>query len=717
MLAWAPCAAADPNGPDVPAVPDGSGAPASPAAPMAPGAPGPGADTPPAPAPAGPNAGTLMLSDLGVNSTIKFNGKHNTRIATISFPVPKGLAPTSLNATVELPIPMRWGSLTAAQSGRTISRVPLPVEDRGPMVIPLNGVDINGGWATVTLTMIADPSQDNYCWDPLSPARLTNSSVTFSGTQLPPATVADFLTPGLRKLTIAVPPKPSGAESNAAVQLAAALSTRYGWQSTDISVVPADGNGSLPDAAPGERQIILNERPDKGVALQPKPGWPALLITGQGDELTNQTRLLTDASLPYALSAKAVPGPLVTDQPLATDTITLADLSPGVVGTNSEIESLQPELTITIDQTRWAQPLNGIKVHLIGSYTPMPVDFNGEIVAEIGNDIIDRWAFNPEGSIDRWITIPNHLVNRSIDLNIREHATGDPGNCDDFLNPQLRIDPQETEIQVNRASPPVPPGFRSLPQALGPTVQIGIGPDKLADTIRAAKIMVGLQRTSALPLITNVVDLKEALSGKESAVLISADGWKDKDLTLPFNTDMGKVTINALYESGESATMTLDPGIKTGSLQTIYDGQRSVLVATSNGAPEQLDELLRWLNADPGRWSGLDGRAIISTPFNAPVTVPNRKSDLPTDDGGGQHGKLGKDQAWWVAGAFGALAFLGALAILLRTRKTRVAAGDQPAAQAGPSTEPGPDDLPVERYGDWSDEGPTDPYERRPEDR
>lgn len=676
MLAWAPCAAADPNGPGAPVAPDTPG----------PGVPAP-TPAPPAPAPA-PDTGTLMLSDLGVNGKIAFSGRYNTRTATVSFSVPKGVAPISLGGTLELPVPMRFGSVTATQNGRTISRVPLPAEDRAPFVIPLAGMDLAGNWASITLTMVAQPVQDNYCWDPLSPAQITNSAVTFSGTPAPPTTVADFFTPGLRKLTIAVPPKPSGAESNAAVQLAAALATRYGWQSTDIAVVPLDGNGSLPDAAAGERQIILREGPDKGVALQPKPGLPALLISGPGDELTNQSRLLTDPSLPFALSPKVVAGPLFPDQQPATDTTKLVDLIAKSGDLASQIESLQPAVAIKIDQTRWAEPLQGIRVHLVGSYTPMPSNFNGEIVAQIGNEIIERWPFNPEGSIDNWVTIPNHLVDRSMDLNIREQATGDPGHCDDFLNPQLRIDPHETEIQVNRASPPIPPGFRSLPQALGATVQIGIGADKLADTIRAAKIMVGLQRSSALPLVTKVTDLNEALASNESAVLISGEGWKDQNLTLPFTVDAGKLTINALYESGEPTTLTLDPGIKTGSLQTVFDGRRTVLVATSNGAPEQLDELLRWLNADPGRWSGLDGRAVISVPFTAPVIVPNRKADLPTDDGdAGRAGKLGTSKAWWVAGGFAGLAFLGALAILLRTRKQSAA-----QAQDEDDDDPGPGD-------------------------
>jgi hypothetical protein len=94
------------------------------------------------------------------------------------------------------------------------------------------------------------------------------------------------------------------------------------------------------------------------------------------------------------------------------------------------------------------------------------------------------------------------------------------------------------------------------------------------------------------------------------------------------------------------------------------------LIATSNGAPQQLDELLGWLGGGSGRWSGLDGRAIISVPGQAPVTVPNEPTALaaPQADTGSAADKY--SWAWWVAGGVVAAAALGALAILLSARKT-----------------------------------------------
>ena len=670
VLAWAPAAGAEPTDseptPTLPAPmrPDGSPMPPGPTAPGPLGSSGPAIAPDSAPA----DSTTLALSELGASDTIWFDARENISSSTISFVIPRGLTPTSLNATLEIPVRLRFGNMTVTQDGRTISRLALPPDDGTPMVIPLAGLEVYGDWASVTLTVTALPMDDTYCWDPRTPVRLVNGSVTFTGQDVAPSTVAEFLPPTLRRVAIAMPTNPSMAEAEATVQLAAAMATKYGWQNTAISVVPLpNGATALPDPAPArERQIIIKEGPDPGLSLQPTKGTPALLITGPGAELTNQTRLLTDDSLRFALSTKAVAGPLITVQRPVRENTTLAKLNQ----TGLSAESLRPEVNITLDQSMFAQPLRSVRVHLLGSYTPLAGNFDGELTAEIRNEVIARWPAGADGTIDRWVDIPDRLLQRSTALKIKLHTTGDPGQCNDYLNPMLRID-SESEVTAQRASPPVPPGFRSLPQAMMPRVQIGIGTNTFGDTVRAAQIIVGLQRNSAIPLVTAVTSLEQAIASGESAILISPDDWTDGSLTLPFSADLGTITIEAFTESGEPATLTLDPSIKYGSLQTVFDGQRSVLIATSNGASAQLDELLRWLSDKRGRWSDLQGRAIISVPGTEPVSVPNRRTDLPEEREAAGSTQSGDSWIWWAAGAIAVLSLIGAVVIVRRTATSK----------------------------------------------
>lgn len=691
VLAWPAVAGADPVGSEPSPTPPAPSTPSAPAAPIPGSTPvdssGPASAPPSAPA----DSTTLALSELGASDTIWFDAREDITSSTISFVIPRGLTPTSLNATLELPVNLRFGNMTVTQDGRTISRLALPGDDRAPMVIPLAGLEFYNDWATVTLTVTALPVDDYYCWDPRTPIRLVNGSVTFTGRETVPGTVADFLPPTVRKVSIAMPTDPSLAESAAAIQLAAALTTKYGWQPTDIVVVPLPaGATTLPDPAPPrERQIVIKEGPDPGVALQPgkDPGkdLPSLLITGPGAELTNQTRLLTDPSLRFALSARAVAGPLTTEQKPVRETTTLAKLNQSRMAA----ESLRPEVDIKLDQTMFGQPMDAMRVRVLGSYTPLAGNFNGEVTASIDDEVVDRWPVNAEGTIDHWVDIPDTLLQRTTVLKIRVHTTGDPGHCNDYLNPMLRID-GSTEVQAKRASPPVPAGFRSLPQAMMPTIQVGIGTDTYNDTVRAAQIIVGLQRNSAIPLVTTVTTLQEAIDSGESAVLVSPDGWSDPKLTLPFTADVGTITVDGYTESGDAATLTLDPAITYGSLQTVFDGKRSVLVATSNGASQQLDDLLRWLSEKRNRWSDLNGRAIIAVPGNAPVMVPNRRTDMPDERQSPGGGQSGDSWIWWAAAGIAALSLVGAVVIVRRTAAGQKAAREarEGGAEAGDAQQP-----------------------------
>lgn len=608
---------------------------------------------------------TLSLSELGTSTTLAFYVNRDITSTNLTFPVPTGLNPVMLKAGIELPVNLRFGNLTVSQGGRTISRVPLPAPDQPQvMEIPLAGTEVSGNWVNVTLTMTAVPI-DNYCWDPVAPIRLVNGSIVFAGSERPPTTVAEFLPPVLSKVTIAVPARPSQPESEAAIQVAAAVASRNGQQPEVVVVPLPDGADTLPGrSAPMERQIVVKEGPRKGLFLQGGPGVQSLLISGPGNELPGQARLLDDDALRLAVSSGSAVDSL-PEQQLADDKTTLELLKGG--GLSSE--AMWPRISIDIDQTRWGHPLSGVSVHLIGSYTPLPENFGGEVIVSVGSETIDRWPASGDGTIDRTVQIPDRLLKRYTGLDLAVRTTGNPGHCGDHLPMLLRLD-GATGVTVQRANPPVPQGFQSLPQALQPRIRIGIGSDAFADTARAAQIVVGLQRASRVQLQMEVTELQAALASDEPAILISADGWTDTELALPFSVDGGKLTVSGLDPQGESATLELDPATPFGSLQTVFDGKRTVLIATSTGEPRLLDDLLRFLASDPGRWAGLAGRAIVSAPGAQPITIPNPPYDYAAQSRAAEGGDQEGDWFWWAVGGVAAVAAIGALAILMRARRS-----------------------------------------------
>lgn len=618
---------------------------------------------PPVPGTAEPAGQTIVpLVDLGAPDSVSMVVNRNIAGSSLTFPVPTGMTPVTLKAGLELPVNLRFGNLVVSQGDRTIARLALPAPDQPQALdIPLAGVQAFGDWVDLKLTVNVIALED-YCWDRMSPVRLVNGAIAFAGTETPPATVAAFLGPVMRKVSIAIPANPSKSESAAAVQVAAAVANRNGQRPEVAVVALPEGASSLPvPAAPLERQIIVKEGGQKGLTLQGGPGIPDLLISGAGDDLTGQAELLADRSLSLAAGPAAVAGSL-PEQQSAADNTTLEDL----VGSGLTAEELWPTITLAIDQTRWGHPIRDVSIHLLGSHTPLPVDYGAEVTVTVGDDTVDRWPADASGTIDRTVVIPERLLKRQVPVSIGVRSTGSLSTCGGHLPIMLRLD-GATSIELERADPPVPQGFQSLPQALMPRIRFGIGTDVFGDTVRAAQIMVGLQRSSLQPLLAEVTDLQDAITTKDPAVLIASGGWDNNALTLPFSTEPGSLTVTGLDGQGQSVTLNLDQAMPFASLQTVFDGNRTVLVATSTGAPGLLDELLGYLVNTPGRWSSLDGRAILSSPGAAPITVPNPPVDYSAKP---KDSSSGGGWFWWAVGGIAVLAMVGAVGILLRARST-----------------------------------------------
>lgn len=608
-------------------------------------------------------APTLPLQQLGARPDLAFYGIQGTE--TVNIPVPPGLEPVALNAITQLPVNVRSATLTVMQDDRTIARVDVPPGPPAPIVIPLAGARIVDSAVSVMKRTYLLPVE-GYCLDPTNPLRLSDASVTFAGVEQLPTAVADFLPPVLRALTIYVDREPSQAESDAVVRLATAVAAHYGTQYPDVSVLAlADGQTAPPEpSAPLQRHIVVREGPDAGVSLMGTGGVPALLIAGPPDQLANQSRLLSSDVNRLALSSKAVVGPLSSTPQLPGDQTTLRRLGqPGVNAT-----ALSPQVGIGLDQTRFGRSAKGIRVHLRGSYTPLPQPIGGQLVASIGGETIDRWPADATGSVDRWVDVPDRLLARYTTLGLRLDISGNTGRCGEFQPLTLTVD-GDSPVLSSPAKPPVPGGFQSLPQSLMPRVSIGIG-NGFDDVRRAVAVMVGLQRLSALPMDTVVMPLAEAVSGNGPAVLVSAGGWTDERVRLPVAPGAdGRLTVERAGAPGETTTLTLDPAMAFGSLQSVYDGTRSLLVATSNNAPEQLDALLGWLGQDAKRWADLDGTALIQAPGRPPVVYG---SAAAPDNDVAEAGQPTRPPWWvWMAVAVaGLLAVTAVGVILLRTRRS-----------------------------------------------
>ncbi|MGP4056119.1 hypothetical protein ACTWP6_15060 [Mycobacterium sp. 4D054] len=204
---------------------------------------------------------TLPLVQLGGRPHLAFYGIQGTQ--TVTFPVSQGLEPVALNAFTQLPVNVRTATVTAVQDGRTIGRVDVAPGAPAPIAIPLDRADVVDNAVTVTLRTYLLP-MEGYCLDPTNALELSDPSVTFAGAEQTPSTVADFLTPVLRQLTIFVDEQPSPSESDAVVQLATAVASRYGAQNPTVTVAPlANGQtGPTEPSGPLARHVVVAEGDD-----------------------------------------------------------------------------------------------------------------------------------------------------------------------------------------------------------------------------------------------------------------------------------------------------------------------------------------------------------------------------------------------------------------------------------------------------------------------
>ena len=630
---------------------------------------------------AGPS---LSLAALGSSSFMAFYGQESTQ--TITLPVQPGMTPTELSATVWAPVDVRRATLTVTQDDKVISRVDLPTEGSALVRIPLVGAMIYDNAVTLTLGVHLLPLE-GYCLDTTNPVRFSDIAMGFDGAESAPTTVADFLPPVLRKLTIFLPGAPTRAESDTAVRLTDMIVNHYGQQYPAVDLAALPGGSTVPAAPanPLERQIVVKESPQSQLVLQPSSGLPSLLISGSASNLGNQSRLLSADISQLALSSGAAVGPLKSTPVIPGATTTLGEIG------QSEVSavSLAPRVTIGIDQTRFGRAVHNVRVHLKGSYTPLPATLGGQLVVTAGTKTVDRWKADDQGAIDRWVDLPDNVLQRYTTLTVAFDITGNTGRCGEF-QPLTLVIGDDSGVQTERAIPPVPPGFQSMPQALMPKMDIGIGPDAFADTGRAIAVVTGLQRVSALPVDTNVVSIDEALASGNPAIVISADGWAHPDIALPVTGSADQVdTIEGFDDDGSPTTLTLAPGFRFGSLQTVFDGKRSLLIATSTGAANQLDGLLSWLNGDIQRWSRLNGVAILAPPDRPPVIVapPSKTQAAVAPDA------KGPGKTWWyVGGAVAGVAVLAILAMLRPSARTtarrRVSAVLMTWSRGSPSNRP-----------------------------
>ncbi|MBX4169860.1 hypothetical protein K3M35_14510 [Rhodococcus sp. DMU2021] len=566
---------------------------------------------------------------LGLGPNIEFRG--NSDVVTLAFPVPAGNTPAFLDTTAELPTNVARGWIDVVSDGRLLTRVELPPGGAiVPLSIPLAGAKVENGAAVVSLDLHL-VAVDNICPDDwtLGSVRLRDGLVRYAGTPAAPQAVADYLPPVLDRLELYLAEDPTDAEAGVALDLAATVSARYPGRQVPVDVRELPANG-LPPAAdtPLVRQIVVSEGDQTGAEVVPVPdGPPALYVRGDAQTLLDQVGLVNSILSGLAVGSDVAVGTFDVPPILAPDSTTLYDLRVSDLETSGLGLA---DVHLFLDQTEFGRPVRDVRIDLQGTYTPLPATQGGSITVSVGDIMLDSWAADASGVIDRVVTVPNSALGRLTDISVELRTTGAQQQCGLQQPVTLRID-GDSRVFSTLADPPLPVGFPSLPQTLMPKVDVATSDRSLVDVARAVELVAGLQSLTSRPLDPEWVTIDEALASSGPAVIVAANGLLPEDLQsqLPLvRTEDRRFEVR--NADGESTSLTFGTEVDFASLQVVRDDGRTVLVATSTGAPEELDRTLDWLAAEPGRWFELEGSVLFTAPDREPITLidPRTRDDV-----------------------------------------------------------------------------------------
>ncbi|GGG28406.1 membrane protein [Rhodococcoides trifolii] len=563
----------------------------------------------------------LTFTDMGIGKALPLNGPDGR--SSVTVPVTPGTTPRALLATALVPMGSGRGWLDVSSDGRTLARADLPEGATSvPFSAPLAGLPVVDNAVTLDVSTASVPAAGD-CVGARdgTPVTVVDASVAYAGQPTVPATIAEFLPPVLSRLTVYLPDAPDADQSSAAVALSTAIVERYKSQPVRIRLLPESRLDRESPDGPFERSVAISQNTDGSARLiyPTDPSPPTLFVSGSGSALADQVRMITSSVSSLAVSTSASVGALSRPPVLASDTATLDDLG---VGTVSGSGSGRVDVTVPIDQTRLGRAAQNVSVHLLGSYTPLPADVGGSVTVTVGDSSLAVLPVDSSGRLDSWVDIPPSVAQRVTDLTVTLATTTAGSGCGTGSSKDLTVD-GSTLVTNSADGVPAPGGFASVPQALMPRVDVAMTGQDFADTQRAVTLLAGLQRLSALPLAPQLVSMDDVAGGDAPAVVISPSGTLPDSITLPLRRS-GSTTFDVGGPGSEAETsLTLDGAVPYGSLQVAYDSarQRTVVVASSDDAPGELDRILTWLDADPGRWFGLSGDVLFGSAGRDPISL------------------------------------------------------------------------------------------------
>ncbi|AEV71900.1 hypothetical protein MycrhN_1279 [Mycolicibacterium rhodesiae NBB3] len=624
---------------------------------------------------AAPGVVTLRWPTLGLQSNVDLYGDGNV---DFTVPLPMGLTATRLQGMIHTPTNISAGYVEIADGdGKFLASVDLPSAAPGVAMVPFD-VDIaaarvRDSSVDLTFTTRATEVLDRNC-GPTQHVMLSDLATVFAGTQLPPTTIANFFPTVLQKVTIYSPTDANSAEQEAVLTLTSTLERIYSPQPLSIAVV-SQPRGALPPPAPDLERAVVVETGQPGLSVE-NVGTPAayLRVSGDGEKLSAQVSLLATRLQPLAQSATARVDQAGADSVLSGDTLTFSQLEAGGRSTSFLKTST---LGVSFDRTKLGPRFDGIQVHLLADYTPVPARDAASVVIRAGQLVVYRAPLDQSGRLDATFDLDSQVLDQQF-INLQLALTYTPDQpCGPLVSSMtFQIDPRST-LTMHRGGPPLG-GFGAFPSEFSPQFLValdGSSPDQLS---YAARVVAAIARLTSTELTPKVVDLQTAVSASSGALIVAnSAAITQTSLNPPVSGDGSSIN----FELPTALRVNISDGL--GSIQAFADPprNRSVVLVTTTTQWGLVDRLFSYIDGSVEDWGQLTGDVLAA---GAGGTVAN-VSIRPASNVFEPASSAGAARWIKVAGAAAVVATIAVIAgaLYFGRRRTRRAQGPSGAHSTG----------------------------------
>jgi len=557
----------------------------------------------------------LPFSLLGLPSTFSMTVPAADRSFRVELP--RGLVAEEFHAEAQIPFGLGRGLLELLVDGRRRAVQPLlePTELRlsTPLEFPLTSDPTSGVTDFMLRARLGDVS--HVCDERMAvaPLIIRDAGIVVSGTVDRPRTLSEVLPALLRRVYIYVDELPTEAEATAVLRLTADLVARYGVLPLDVEVLASPRSGAVPDAVdePMSRTFVVRESATHdAIELLQSPTGPVVLMRGAPEQLASQP-LVFDALVVRLVQAEQVRverGQVRRQlQPVSRTFDELGIGSPRVSAVG------RTELPVVVDLTRLRGPVESIDVRLEVSSTPLAQGEAGSVTLAARGETIMSQTLDGSGTDVMDVRIPGRLLDRATTLEVTIDHSPLGGACAPGARPlQLQLlSTSEVTAQIVAPTQAGFEGFRALPHRFQPGFDVELLPLDLARLRSAAAIVRGVQSLTGTPLLPTAFEgsrpeQRMEVGGQRPRLIVRSSGSPR-----PFIGEQVHIVGPGVYEIRGTLDLDMELFGSLASLQSFTDLSGAPTLLAHGEHDHLLHVLITWLNAEPGRWYGLDGDTVV----------------------------------------------------------------------------------------------------------